>query len=327
MVMATRRHPTRLSLGSARDSFLRSLLSAGMSSHTVKSYRTALDQLQDFLDGHGVASEDVDALTADDIADFLIELRGPAPLRPLRVTGRRRGQRPPHGYKPGTIATRFDALKAFFTWLEGEGEISLSPMHRMKRPKVPVAPVGLIDLAMMKRLLTACRGNGFEARRDAAIGHVLWDTGLRVGGLASMTVRGTDLGEYLISYVKKGGDRDQAPIGAKTVAALDRYLRLRNSHPAAAHPAFWLGQDGPLTTSGIRQLLVRRAQQAGLDKLYPHQFRHAFCHRWLAAGGNESDLITIMGWTSGKQLQRYGLAGKRERAAQAHRRIAPGDDV
>jgi site-specific recombinase XerD len=76
--------------------------------------------------------------------------------------------------------------------------------------------------------------------------------------------------------VGKGGRERALPFGRKTALALDRYLRARSRHRLAHLDALWLGQRGPLTTSGLRDLLDRRAWQAGIQALHPHMFRHTF---------------------------------------------------
>jgi len=48
----------------------------------------------------------------------------------------------------------------------------------------------------------------------------------------------------------------------------------------ATRPQLWLGLGGPMTDSGIRQIITERAKQAGIGHLHPHQLRHTFAHRW-----------------------------------------------
>ncbi|MHB8960588.1 MAG: hypothetical protein ACYDAN_13275, partial [Candidatus Limnocylindrales bacterium] len=48
-----------------------------------------------------------------------------------------------------------------------------------------------------------------------------------------------------------------------------RYLRARASHAQASRAELWLGSRGPLTDSGILQVLRRRGAAAGLPKRHP----------------------------------------------------------
>ena len=71
------------------------------------------------------------------------------------------------------------------------------------------------------------------------------------------------------------------PLAMGTAQAVVMYLRVRRSHRKAKSPALWLGTRGPMTGSGVYQMLQRRADQAGYDPdVHPHQFRHTFAHDW-----------------------------------------------
>jgi integrase len=75
----------------------------------------------------------------------------------------------------------------------------------------------------------------------------------------------------------------------------------------------------------LRDLLDRRARQAGIPDLHPHMFRHTFAHEWLSAGGTELDLMRIAGWRSREMLTRYGDSAADARARNAHRRLSPNE--
>lgn len=225
--------------------------------------------------------------------------------------------------KPASLSLQYRALVQFFKWAVEEEEIDRSPMEKIKPPRVPDVPVPVVASDDFKALLRACEGKDFNERRDAAILLFLYDSGVRLGELVGIKTEDIDLKERLAYVTGKRSDTRAVRFGAKTAVAVDRYLRLRRGHRASDVDSLWLGQDGPLSDSGVAQLIARRCREAGLPRIHAHQFRHTFAHEYLANDGQEGDLQRLAGWRSPIMLRRYGASAADSRARAAYK--SPAD--
>lgn len=143
-------------------------------------------------------------------------------------------------------------------------------MRPMTPPRVPDQPVPVLSGDELRALLATCKSPGFEQLRDEAIIRLLADTGMRRAELLGLSVEGLDLDQDVAVVMGKGRRQRACPFAHKTGLVLDRYLRARGRHLRATLPSLWLARRGPLSQSGLRMMLQRRGQRAGIGNVHPH---------------------------------------------------------
>jgi site-specific recombinase XerD len=317
------RNGTRAAAGPPLTAFVTSwqlaLEAAAKSPRTTRSYLDSVKALHTYLTAQDGMPCDVEGVDAEHIRAFLL-------AEEQRTSA-------------ASAAVHFRNLRVFFGWLAREEERSNpNPMDRVEGPQVKKKAKPFFDEGELARLLKTCQGSSFADRRDTAILRVLIDTGLRVSGLANLRYSPDEedhndvfLTRRRLRIRLKGGDETWVPIGKKAAAAIDRYVRVRARHEQASSPWLWLGVQGHntahLTDSGIRDMVGRRGEQAGIQNVHPHRFRRSFADSWLAAGGSTDDLMHITGWKTYDMVRDYTEARGIARAHQAHARLSPGDRI
>src|SRR5450759_3031950 len=101
-------------LVSLLPSWRRHLRAANLADRTVQSYLEAAQQFADFLETRGMPRS-ADAISCEHVESFIETLLA--------------------RWKPGTAASRYRSLQQLFRWLVDEGEISNSPMAKMRPPR------------------------------------------------------------------------------------------------------------------------------------------------------------------------------------------------
>ena len=179
-------------------------------------------------------------------------------------------------YSDSYANNQFRALQQFFKWhaTEDPDEPRPNPMANLKPPKVgdKLVPVFTEDelaacwpRARAAASRTAATTRSSRCSRTPASGCPSWPA-WRLDDVSPASREATVTG--------KGDKQRTVRFTYDTARALDRYSRERAKHPMARVSALWLGvRGGPMTASGVYQMIERRGREAGVE-VNPHKFRH-----------------------------------------------------
>jgi site-specific recombinase XerD len=280
-----------------------SLRAANIAPRTVAQYRYALGVAMDVI-GHDVHLPDI---TRADVEALVVNLME-------------------RGWKPASVSSVWRPLRTFFGWAverTTDTGLSSSPMVGMKPPIVPVEPAEFPSADELRRVIAATvttSRHAFRSRRDEAILRMFASCGVRLAELANLTMGELQLGQFPTATVLgKGRKVRTVPLDEPTVDAIRAYLtRERPRSPYAASERVWLASKGPMTASGIAQMVADRGKASGVP-LHPHALRHFAIDGMLRAGMSEGDTMAVSGHSSRSMMDRYGALRRAERADVAFR--------
>jgi len=136
--------------------------------------------------------------------------------------------------------------------------------------------------------------------RDRLIIKLLYETGMRVGELSSLTVGDVDLeaGEITIQQAKRHREGRKVPIvNSWTRAMLRDHVGTRKNRK---DPLFVSNKRGPLSRRQIERLISNYGTDVGLDrdKCHPHVLRHTHAVHALKSGIDLRTLQQNLGHSS-----------------------------
>jgi len=153
--------------------------------------------------------------------------------------------------------------------------------------------------------------------RDAAILAVLLHAGAREEECARLGVEDIAITARTgtVRLHGKGDEVRTIPLPKPARDRITAWLDERGRHPGP----LWPGQRGPLTTSGIVQVVLAVGVDAGIPGLRPHRCRHTYATRLRQGGADVAQVQALLGHASLDTAARYFRAGTAETTAVVER--------
>ena len=275
------------------EGFILDRHSRGLSPGTIEYYRKKLKTFMDFFQGYYVSE-----ITPRLLREYIQWLEST-------------------GHNKGGVATYYKAVRAFLRWYQSENDISLSPLDKVQGPSPSTTLMDPADIKDIQAMLKYCNV------RDRTIILFLLDTGLRAAELLSLTINNVNPVTGVVQVLHGKGDKPRAVyIGRKTRQVLRKHLLAK---PTSDY-LFTDHQGEPLTYWGLRQVIRRRAEQAGIKPPAIHSFRRLFALTMLRNGVDIYSLQLLMGHADLQILRRY-LKLNEQDTLSAHAKGSPVDSI
>ena len=228
-------------------------------------------------------------------------------------------------HKASTRNRRLAALRAFFRFRVRGGSRVADPTEGLPGPKAGVrlpSPLSAEDCETLVEVEETDRAPRL-AIRDRALFELLYGTGLRVGELSRLRVRDWDAHRRELRVFGKGSKERVVPVPTQARAALEAWLALRETQGLLAQPMFTNARGGALSDRGVRVILRRRMQVAGIARpASPHTLRHSYATHLLDADVDLRAIQELLGHERLSTTQRYTHVSA-ERLARVYRQAHP----
>jgi integrase/recombinase XerD len=241
----------------------------GLSEHTRAAYERDLSDFFAYLENIAKVTS-FNGVTREHIADYLLYEKR-------------------QGLSIATRARRLVSIKVLFDYLVAEGHLRTNVTETIESAKRGRLLPRTLSEQEIGALLNSIQGTTPQSVRDRCMLELFYACGLRVSEVVNLRVGDIRMDETLVRCIGKGDKQRFVPIGSEACGWLHKYLD--EARPAlckrdTAQQALFLTRLGkPFTRQGIFDMLMKRAQTAGLTQsISPHVLRHCFATHLLAHG-------------------------------------------
>lgn len=268
------------------------------SPHTLRSYRSDLEELRRFLLG-----EDLGARAGESKRSAKREVK----IRRVSITDLRAyAAAKLAGSRRATVSRKVAAIRSFFAFLLRSGAIRRDPARQLAAPKAEKRLPVFLPIDDTERLLNGMPGGDAWTERDAAILETLYSSGLRVSELVALDWPHVDLENECLRVFGKGRKERIVPIGEIALDRLRAYRAALREAGIERDAVFVNRRGGRLTTRSVARFVERYVIASGTPvAASPHSLRHSFATHLLNQGADLRSIQEMLGHESLSTTQRY----------------------
>lgn len=272
------------------EHYLAELARRNSSGHTIRNYRSDLEQFLTYLSPVGASTPRVAELGLPVLREWLAYLFD-------------------QKLEPVSIRRKLAAVRSLFKHMLSEGVIAKNPARLLRTPKAPRKLPRVPTAEQTNTLVDAVADNQLDRpfpERDVLIFELLYGCGLRVSELAGLDLDDFDQGERWIRVRGKGNKERQVPYATKAAGALARYL-VKRAPTQAGERGLLINHHGHrLSDRGIGKIVKLYAKLlSGDSSMHPHTLRHAYATHLLSAGADLRAIQELLGHSQLSTTQKY----------------------
>ena len=147
----------------------------------------------------------------------------------------------------------------------------------------------------------------FTAKRDYAILHLFYSSGIRLKELISLDLNNIDFKRGIVKVLGKGNREREASLTNEAIKVLESYLKARSSWKGNKGKAVFLSRTGSrMTKMNVQRNTERYGKEAGITKkVTPHMLRHSIATHYLNSGMDIRKIQSFLGHASLASTQIY----------------------
>jgi integrase/recombinase XerC len=274
--------------GAVRDFLSYLKTERGASVHTLRSYRSDLDQFTGYLTSgdRRFSWRKLDHLA---VRGYLVHLSG----RP---------------FSRASIARKLAVVRAFFRYLQRENKAERNPARVVATPRQERRLPTVLTVDEAIGLMHSPEGDEIGPLRDRAILEALYSTGIRLSELAGLDLGDINHQDGMMRVKGKGKKERMVPIGAKALEAIAAYRSgLMAGRREISPVALFVGPSGRrLSTRTVARTVAKAGTKLPRGiRVSPHALRHSFATHLLEGGADLRAIQELLGHARLSTTQRY----------------------
>ena len=213
-----------------------------------------------------------------------------------------------NGISPRSLRRKTQAARAFFRWIQKQGEIKNNPAAEVQLAKIGRKLPEFVREQEMEELLANPIPGGDPALniRNRLIINILYSCGIRRDELAKITDADIDFHQ---KEIRVHGKRDKtriSPVADRLLDEIREWQTVRDGLYSFNPPAPLIcSKRGKLSGRAIYNIVHKLLQGTGATHKSPHSLRHTFATSLLNNGAEINSVKELLGHSSLQSTQIY----------------------